>query len=839
MKGYKIHIPILISIVYFLLQSCEIYKSIDKGKYLVTQNEVFVNNALTPDEALSKYVIQNPNKRTFDLPILRRLIGFPLYLGIYNLMDKNHKQNFLNWKKNNPNFVKFLEFLFSAKGVDKIGTYYSNINEWTINSLGEPPVIYNRSATVNSAGQLKRYFKNRGYFDAEVYTEHDLKFREAKIKYYIETKEPYYIDNIYTHIKSPYLNSLYQEEYKTKSLLKKGDQVNIPLMDTESKTLTDFFRSKAIYNFQKELITFQIDSNQIEKKVNIHMTINDSYQKAGKINLEPYTFEKVYIHLNSSFESNVVLDSVKQNNYLIYDYSKEFEYDTDFLTNSLFIEPKKHYNLNLTKNTYNRLSSLENFKNINIRYENLNNNRLNTHIYLSSVKKYFIDFNLDVTLSDYLGTGISGQLSYADKNLFGSAEILELSFRLALGNTKNTTRGPYELFNASEYGGKVKLKLPYFLIPFLSPYSFAKSNQPKSIFNIEINRQYNIGLGRISFNSGFDYQWNESNEKTHSIGLFNMQYIKNLDSDDYYSKFIFQREKKDNIIKLFKKEYPHFINLSESEVLSKVVVNKAFQNKYTDDYKKYATMLKNKERITKDIFISSSKYSFNYIDKKSNEQDKFFFRFSLEFAGNTYYLLDKILKFTERKEKGNKIFNVEYAQYIKFDIEVKKYWKLWDTTLVFRTFIGTAFTYGNSDLLPFTKSYLGGGANDIRAWNAYELGPGALPSNKKTINDYQVGNVKLTSNLEYRFRLMGDFRAALFLDIGNIWAKDENNPQSNFKFSEFYKQLAIGTGLGIRYDTGFLVFRIDGGIKLYDPAYPVKTFHIKNAIFHFGIGYPF
>jgi len=163
-------------------------------------------------------------------------------------------------------------------------------------------------------------------------------------------------------------------------------------------------------------------------------------------------------------------------------------------------------------------------------------------------------------------------------------------------------------------------------------------------------------------------------------------------------------------------------------------------------------------------------------------------------------------------------------------------------TLAFRTFAGVAIPYGNSSNIPFARSYFGGGSNDNRAWQAYSLGPGRSGSP----NEFNEANLKLAANLEYRFKMFGKVNGAFFADAGNIWNVFDDTPDEAAQFNGFssLKDIALGSGFGIRYDFGFLVLRLDTGFKTYDPALPendrwFSNFNFSNAVYNIGINYPF
>ena len=259
-----------------------------------------------------------------------------------------------------------------------------------------------------------------------------------------------------------------------------------------------------------------------------------------------------------------------------------------------------------------------------------------------------------------------------------------------------------------------------------------------------------------------------------------------------------------------------------------------------DDFKTVQQIKERKDIITEDILVPVISYSYTYNGKKSFTDKQFsFLNARLVSSGSLTSAL------TKEKNNGKKeLFGLPIAQYIKTEIEYKKYWDLHNNNqLVFRYFIGAALPFGNSTEIPFSRSYRAGGSNDVRAWKTFDLGPGSSVSNL----DFNIGNLKLISNFEYRFNIINSFYSALFIDVGNIWDltnSDLTSKASKFKGFNSVEELAIGSGLGLRYDFGFLIFRTDFGFKTYEPYLPKnkrwsRNYNFSNTVFNFGINYPF
>ncbi|MGK4566064.1 BamA/TamA family outer membrane protein [Flavobacterium sp. 3HN19-14] len=219
------------------------------------------------------------------------------------------------------------------------------------------------------------------------------------------------------------------------------------------------------------------------------------------------------------------------------------------------------------------------------------------------------------------------------------------------------------------------------------------------------------------------------------------------------------------------------------------------------------------------------------------------FRTKLESAGNLLSLFASATKTVDNEISRKKIFGIEYSQYFKTEFEYIKHWDLkYERVIAVRGFAGIAVPYGNSSSVPFSRSYFAGGSNDIRAWQPYSLGPGSSGS----IYDFNEANFKITLNAEVRFKIINSFKGALFVDAGNIWNifDDSTIPGGNFDGLESLKDIAVGSGFGLRYDLSIFAVRLDLGFKTYNPADETgkkwfRDYNFGNSVLNIGINYPF
>ena len=263
-----------------------------------------------------------------------------------------------------------------------------------------------------------------------------------------------------------------------------------------------------------------------------------------------------------------------------------------------------------------------------------------------------------------------------------------------------------------------------------------------------------------------------------------------------------------------------------------------------DDYQIVNNIDERKQRLTEDNLIFAS--NFSYIkDKRESlfDEDFSIFKAKFELAGNVLASISKILDLKKNSDDHYELFGVAYSQYAKIEFDYIKHWSFGkDKVLAIRNFFGIAIPYGNSSNIPFTKSFFAGGANDNRAWTAYDLGPGS----SDRLDEFNEANMKLAFSVEYRYNLFGNVNGVFFIDAGNIWnvLDDVTDDNATFNGLASLKDIGIGSGFGLRYDFGFFVLRVDTGFKTYDPSYQDQNrwfndYNFGNAVYNIGINYPF
>ncbi len=822
LKNNFIILIILLSIT-FSFSSCNTIKYVPEGKYLLTKNTIIVNNKKNINNEINDYIIQRPNQLVLGIP-------FPLHF--YNIGNKNFETDFEKWKIKKPNWYNFTTKVFSEKQARGIRNFKYNTHQWFLNN-GEAPVILDSKKATKTVDNLRQHYYNEGFFRVKVnFKKHFLKNKKATISYYIETEKPYTIDSITTTIGSKILDSIYKL-HKNNSFIKKGEQFRLSLFIAEQNRLTNLFRNSGVFRFNKNAITFEADSSNY--KSSIDLIINDNIADV------PFKIQKIksvniYTDYSYNTKDNTIKDSLNYNNYLFLAH-KGLKYNPKLLLNSIFIAPNTIYKDETRQLTRNHLRNLKNFRSVDIKFTELSNDMLEASIYLTPLKKYSIGFSTELTHSNIRQLGVSGKLSFLNRNIFKGAEILKFSIQGSFLDSKDAADNT-SLLNAWEIGGDISLEIPRFLLPFSTQKIISKTKSPKTTFTIGTSLQKNIGLDKQKFTGIIDYSWQSSKTKKHSFQLLNAQFIKNLNTNSYFNIYNSEFIQIQDIASTYFNQ-----NLNTSNVIDFIDtnINATFENTNPTEFRIAQNIKTRYNIITEDVLVPSISYTFTYNNSENYKDIDFsFFRARIVSSGNLTTLLA-----TNKDENNTKtLLKTPIAQYIRTDLEYKKFWNLsLENVLAFRSFLGIAIPYGNSITIPFSRSYFIGGPNDLRAWKIYDLGPGST----KNGLEFNVGNLKFISSLEYRFKIINSIKGALFVDTGNIWDitnSSVTSPEEKFNGFNSIKDIAVGSGFGFRYDLSFILLRLDLGFKTYEPYLPkgnrwFTNYNFKKTVFNFGISYPF
>lgn len=693
-------------------------------------------------------------------------------------------------------------------------------NDW-LKRIGEAPVLYDEFQTQRSKGQLLIYLRNKGYYNAEVNDslKIDKRGKKLDLTFDISAKQPYRIRNYSYSIKDRNLHNIVLKD-SVNRLIKTNDIFDLDLLNAERQRITKFLNDKGFYKFSEDFITFQADSNFYNYRVDLTVNIDDALLKNDENDVVPHQKYKIRNYLiNPTFKSaglstGVVeqdVDTLVFGNYIFTSagklkYKPFLFYDLNRLKDSSF------YSLQNAEKTYRALNRLKQFKLINISFAEtdfLTNDSvplLDCKMQLSPLPRQ--SFSVDIEGTNSSGNlGVAGNLNFQHRNVFRGAEVFDLQIRGARERQQALIDNSSFDFNTREFGVESSLTIPKFL-SFIRSKRLFTFQIPETKFTVGYNYQKRPDYTRTITNLKYGYNWKTSSFHFHTLNLIDLNYVR------LYNP------------------------------------NPAFINSIKDLYIKSSFT---------DHLILASNYSWMYNTQNINKREDYkFYKINFESAGNLFGLYSALVNkdkatvldsITNQNSSFYEILNTRFAQYLKGDFEYR-YGHMIDklSSVVGRAFIGIGVPYGNFDVLPFEKKYFTGGANGIRAWQVRSLGPGSY---KAPVDTYpnQSSDIKLEANLEYRFKLFWRMEGALFMDAGNIWAINSKDNRSGavFKVDEFYKQIAIGSGFGMRFDFTYFLFRLDLGMKMRDPSlvagkriipgnYPIKGEHFNLS---FAIGYPF
>ena len=707
-------------------------------------------------------------------------------------------------------FARFYLWLYNLSSKDKSDSWLKRI--------GEPPVIYDPVLTQASKDRLKQYLGNRGYFRAEVDAEVKLKEnkQKANVNYVISTGEQYQVHEIEYHISDSGLDSLFHTD-SVKTFIRPETPFDFNLLEQQRENIVELYRNNGYFYFNKDDVSYIADSSQHEKEIILDLYIGKTSGQDSARNFRPQYLNKFYISVlpgAAPVTSGLELDSefadtVRWGNNILYQ-SKQITYQPSLFENLLQMQSGDMYRLNDARNTFNAFNRLRQFRFIDIQFEKpvafQDTNLLDCNIRLAPMSKQAVSFDLEGTNTSG-NLGVAGNVNYKHRNLFGGAEILQVNFKGAVERQQRVVNENPEYFNTRELGLESDLTLPKLIGPGQAINAF-RNFLPKTVFTLGYNFQRRPEYTRTISNFKFGYNWMTSERYSHNWNIIDFNMVNLYQFDPGFIDFI-----KDLYIK----------------------------SSFTDH------------------LILAMNYSLVYNTQKIEIRKNYsYLRFNIESAGNVLGLLARAMNKTKVQSVDTvglgtteyyRFFNTRFAQYVKSDIEFR-YGYIIDryNALVGRAFLGVGLPYGNFDVLPFEKKYFTGGANGIRAWQVRSLGPGTYRAPADTYPN-QSSDIKLEANLEYRFHLISFLEGALFLDAGNVWAinKKDNRPGALFKFNEFYKQIALGTGAGFRLDFNYFIFRLDVGMKLRVPSQHLGNGWIignrpyKGDDFNlsFAIGYPF
>ena len=785
----------LIFVLSLFTVSCSLQKSLLDEDLILEKTNIKINGNLIKKDSLSDLITFKENSK---------LLGIPFNAMISSSAKKNPDSIFDEWV-NEQKKQKKLNNIFSPKQVLQLKKYFKNFNDWKINN-GEKISLIDSSEINRSLDNLNLYFQNIGYLDNSISFKVTKKpTKKAFVDFNIETGSRYYIGEINSKIESKIIDSIYKAN-KSKSFIKENDFFETKNFDLERNRLYTLFRNNGVYGFQINSISFsvKVDPAGNNYSLPVEIIIEGNNHEIFKVN--DIILKQVDNEVNFRFKDDFILSKIK------------------FVEGSIF-------NDSLRKATLKELNSLDLFTFPSVQYDEINGNKLNANIILNNKKRFALGFGFDIKQSDIEDIGIAFENRFKSRNFFKNGENFNLSASGSVGKSGDKT--------ISQVNYDLTIDFPRFLIFENS----SKSLENKRTFlSLGSSNQNNIGLDRNSFKFNYNYAWSNS-KNYYNFSPIEIELINNKNIENYFNIYSNSYEELNLISKKYTSDPKYFINnelsipnginLFINDILNEnlVVAN--------DDYSLVSYIEGRRKRlIANNLIIGSSFQLSNNYDNRYDKRNFKQWKLKLKSSGNLASLVSK------KNNQGKKLVSdLEFSQFIKMEYSFIRHWDISDNSIfALRYFGGIAVPFGNSDNIPFSESFFGGGSNDNRAWEVYKLGPGSSGAK----NEFNEANFKLALNLEYRFKMFGNFNGALFSDIGNIWNIFDDTNESSRSFDGFkdLDELAIGSGFGLRYDSGLFIFRLDMGLKTYNPYLAknrrwFKDFSLNKAVFNIGLNYPF
>jgi outer membrane protein insertion porin family len=667
--------------------------------------------------------------------------------------------------------------------------------------LGEPPVLSSRVNAKTTAENMQSFMENTGYFHTTVQGDTVNSGYFTKAIYTAQVQPQYKIKTItWVSDSSALLKLLERRQKRKRAFLKTGDPYRLSNISAERDALDLFLKTKGYYYFNPDYLMAYADSTIGNREVALYLNVKKNTPQRARY---PYRINNIIIYPNYSLapsKNDTSLSSaVKFDGLIIEDSAKKFR--ERLFAQTVTYRTDSLYNSRSQNTTLNRFISLGAFKFVKNRFEEVNDSsrrRINVHYYLTPAKKKSFQGVIDGFTKDnnYMGTQLS--VNWKNRNTFGGAELLtvkaytgvEVSFADSLKNN-----------NSYRIGAEASIKFPRYAIPFL---------------NIKENNFYtpntNLLIGYELYRRQLFYTKN----------LFRLQYDftwkKNVNNEFTFAPVALSYLNGSNITDTFYKQ----VAINPSLLL----------NVYSEA-------------------ILGTFFSYTYNSAQRNRKYRLFFNGSIDLSGNIAGLLTGAKRYREKE-----IFNTPFAQYAKTDFElryIRLFYNKWSWAN--RIQLGIGLPYNNSSVLPFAKQYIIGGPNSIRGFRVRSLGPGTY---KPTVQDqlfFQIigGDYKALFNSELRIPFSNLFSGALFVDAGNIWTKDTLLFGPAAKLStNWYKEIAVAAGIGLRIDVKVLIIRLDLGVPLRKPYLPdgqrwvgnqfdfgSSTWRKENLTLNIALGLPF
>ncbi len=678
------------------------------------------------------------------------------------------------------------------------------VRSW-LKSQGEPPVLMSTVKPAQTTQYIDAALFNIGIFNGTADYKIIEKKHTVRVIYTCHVSNPYTIKDVSFNLGNTAFTKLITDAQK-ETLIKPGSDYDLGALKNERERIDGVLKDNGYFYFSPDYLLFKVDTSQATKTVSLQLTIKEETpDKAVMV----YKIDHVYI--NPDFSLNDGKDTLKKaRERMVVDsvifLDKHTKIKPKVILESVYLKRNDTYSRKNHNITLNRLMNLGVYKFVRVKFNpgKTDSSKLDMIILLTPMPKRTLraEGNLISKSNDFVGP--EANVSYRNRNTFHGAELLNLNLA---GSFETQFSGQYKNLYSYSVNPQVELYFPRFIVPFRIKKT-SSLYVPKTKFSIGYNYLKRIGYFDMrTFQFIYGYKWKESITKEHELDPVNVNFTSVVNRSPEFNALL----------------------------ASNPFIKKSYEEQ----------------------FIAGVTYSYRY-----NEQvlplkiNQFYFNLITEAAGNTFSALNSIGGKKVSSDQPFSIGGTPYSQFAKISVDIRDYYNFKNSKMVFRLFGGVGKAYGNSSTLPYVKQFFSGGPNSIRAFPINSLGPGSFlqPRTSDAIFIQQGGDIKLESNAEYRFDIFKFLKGAAFVDAGNIWLL-KNDPAVTsppFAFDRFYKEIAVGAGVGLRVDVSFFVLRFDLGVPLRKPWLPESerwvinkislgdpNWRSDNLILNVAIGYPF
>lgn len=670
----------------------------------------------------------------------------------------------------------------------------TKLGKWIAKTFGSAPVLMSWVNPELRTSVAQSVLRNHGYLGGTVsyMVEQQKNPKKAKIAYTVNMNELSTVDTL-EYVNFPSLSDSLIRQHADEARIKPGDPFDVSALDAERSRLSTLFRNNGFYYYQPSYASYLADTLAVPGKVHLRLQLADNIPAAAN---HKWYIGKMNVNImKQSMEQ--LRDTFTYRRLTLAFNGRKPPIRARLLLRHLRLLPKQQFSYDAYMESADRLSNSGQYSSVQFAFMPQDTTALcdtldmTVTCVLNKPYEAYVETNYSNKINGRTGPEIV--VGFKKKNAFRGGEVIDLNLH---GAYEWQTNGQGSDYNSYEYGTDLSVSFPRMIVPFLKPYRYY--NTPTTTVRASTNVVNRPGYFKMHTASGdWTYKWQPTDRKKHEFSPLTIK----------YQHLTYATHKFDSIM---------------------------YANPYL-----YATM--------QDIFIPKMIYSFTYTSPKKY-RNPIYWNITASEAGNILSL-GYMAAGKKWGDEGKEMFKNAYAQFFKIESDFTKTWATGlKSQLVGHINVGLVYSYGNMKATPYSEQFYVGGANSIRAFPVRSVGPGSYYTDVARLSYLdQTGDMKFLANLEYRFNLFGNLYGAAFLDAGNVWGLKDDGYRSGarFKLKNIAKEMALGTGVGVRYDLEFLILRLDWGVGLHMPYdtgksgyYNIRRFKDSHSL-HLAVGYPF